>query len=37
MAALADWSGSGDYTGDTYVITNIVVDPSIDDSAFNPT
>ena len=37
MAALADWSGSGDYTGDTYVISNIVVDPSIDDSAFMPT
>jgi hypothetical protein len=37
MTALADWSGTGDYTGDSYVIYDIVVNPSIDDSAFEPT
>ena len=37
MTALAGWSGSGDYTGDSYVIYNIVVDPDIPDSAFVPT
>jgi hypothetical protein len=37
MAALAGWSGTGDYTGDNYVIYNIVVNPDIPDSAFEPT
>jgi hypothetical protein len=37
MTALADWSGTGDYTGDTYVIYDIVVDPTLDDSVFVPT
>ena len=37
MTALAGWSGSGDYNGDSYVIYNIVVNPDIPDSAFVPT
>ena len=37
MAALADWSGTGDYTGDSYVIYNIVVNPTLEDSVFQPT
>ena len=36
MTALADWSGTGDYEGDSFIIYNIVVDPTIDDSAFEP-
>jgi hypothetical protein len=36
MTALEDWSGTGDYEGDSYIIYNIVVDPTIDDSAFQP-
>jgi hypothetical protein len=37
MTALAGWSGSGEYNGDSYVIYNIAVDPDIPDSAFVPT
>jgi hypothetical protein len=37
MTALADWSGTGDYEGDTFTISNIVVNPTIDDSVFEPT
>jgi hypothetical protein len=37
MTALADWSGTGDYEGDTFIIYNIVVDPTIEDSVFQPT
>jgi hypothetical protein len=37
MTALADWSGTGDYEGDSFIIYNIVVDPTIPDSAFQPT
>jgi hypothetical protein len=37
MTALANWSGTGDYTGDSYVIYDIVVNPTIPDSAFEPT
>ena len=37
MTALADWSGTGDYEGDTFTISNIVVDPTIEDSVFEPT
>ena len=36
MTALADWSGTGNYEGDSYIISNIVVDPTIDDSVFQP-
>jgi hypothetical protein len=40
MGALANWSGTGDYefsSGDySYVISNVVVDPDIPDSAFEP-
>ena len=36
MTALANWSGTGDYEGDSFIIYNIVVDPTIDDSAFEP-
>jgi FlaG/FlaF family flagellin (archaellin) len=36
MTALANWSGTGNYEGDSYIISNIVVDPTIDDSAFQP-
>ena len=36
MTALEDWSGTGDYEGDSYIIYNIVVDPTIEDSAFQP-
>ena len=40
MGALANWSGTGNYeysSGDySYVISNIVVDPDIPDSAFQP-
>lgn len=38
IAALdADWSGSGSYTGDGYVIDNIVLNPPLEDSTFQPT
>jgi hypothetical protein len=37
MDALADWSGTGDYEGDSFIIYNIVVDPTIEDSVFQPT
>jgi hypothetical protein len=37
MAALANWSGTGNYEGDSYIIYNIFVNPTIDDSAFEPT
>ena len=37
MTALADWSGTGDYEGDTFTISNIVVNPEIEDSVFEPT
>ena len=37
MTALADWSGTGDYEGDTFTISNIVVNPTIEDSTFEPT
>jgi outer membrane lipoprotein-sorting protein len=37
MTALANWSGTGDYEGDTFTISNIVVNPTIDDSVFEPT
>lgn len=36
MAALDDWSGTGNYEGTGFTISNIVVDPSIPDSAFQP-
>ena len=40
MDALANWSGTGDYeysNGDySYVISNIVVDPAVEDSVFQP-
>jgi hypothetical protein len=40
LTALEDWSGTGDYEyesgGNSFVIYNIVVDPSLDDSAFQP-
>jgi len=36
MTALADWSGTGDYEGDSFIIYNIVVDPTIEDSVFQP-
>ena len=36
MTALADWSGTGDYEGDSYVISNIVVNPTLEDSVFEP-
>jgi hypothetical protein len=37
MTALANWSGTGNYEGDSYVISNIVVNPTLPDSAFQPT
>ena len=40
MDALANWSGTGDYEYSandySYIISNIVVDPAIDDSSFEP-
>jgi len=36
MTALANWSGTGNYEGDTYTISNIVVNPTIEDSVFEP-
>ena len=36
MTALEDWSGTGNYEGDTFIIYNITVDPAIDDSVFEP-
>jgi len=41
MDALVDgWDGTGDYeftaNGNTFIISNIVVDPTIDDSVFQP-
>jgi hypothetical protein len=41
MTALANWSGTGDYSytsnGNSFVIYNIVVNPELPDSAFQPT
>jgi hypothetical protein len=37
MTALADWSGTGNYEGDSFIISNIVVNPTLPDSAFQPT
>lgn len=40
LTALEDWSGTGDHeyesNGNSFVIYNIAVDPSLDDSAFQP-
>jgi len=37
MTALADgWTGTGNYEGDSFIISNIVVDPTLDDSVFQP-
>jgi hypothetical protein len=36
MTALANWSGTGNYEGDSYVISNIVVNPTLEDSVFQP-
>ena len=40
MTALEDWSGTGDYefthAGDSFIIYNIVVDPTVEDSVFQP-
>jgi hypothetical protein len=36
MTALAHWSGTGDYEGDSFIIYNIVVNPTVDDSVFEP-
>lgn len=36
MTALEDWSGTGDYEGDTFIISNIVVNPTLEDSVFQP-
>ena len=40
MTALANWSGTGDYeytsNGDSFIIYNIVVDPTLEDSVFQP-
>jgi hypothetical protein len=37
MDALANWSGTGNYEGDSYIISNIVVNPTLEDSVFQPT
>jgi hypothetical protein len=41
MSALTNWSGTGNYeyesNGNSFVIYNIVVNPSLPDSAFQPT
>ena len=34
--ALADWSGTGDYEGDGFVISNISLNPELADSIFQP-
>ena len=36
MTALADWSGTGDFEGDSFVISNIVLNPTLDDAVFQP-
>jgi hypothetical protein len=36
MTALANWSGTGNYEGDSFIISNIVVDPTLEDSVFQP-
>jgi len=40
MTALANWSGTGNYeytsNGDSFIIYNIVVNPTIEDSVFEP-
>jgi len=36
MTALADWSGTGDYEGDEFVISNISLNPELADSIFQP-
>jgi hypothetical protein len=36
MTALADWSGTGDYEGDGFIIYSIAVNPTLPDSAFQP-
>jgi hypothetical protein len=42
MDALANWSGTGDYTytdsvGTSYKIYNVVINPTLDDSLFQHT
>jgi hypothetical protein len=37
MTALANWSGTGNYEGDSFTIYDIYVNPTLDDSAFQPT
>jgi hypothetical protein len=34
MTALANWSGTGNYEGDSFTIYNIVVNPTLADSVF---
>lgn len=34
MTALANWSGTGNYEGDSFIIYNIVVNPTLADSVF---
>lgn len=36
MDALADWSGTGDYEGDDFVISNVALNPELADSIFQP-
>ena len=36
VTALADWTGTGDYEGDTFIISNIIVNPTLEDSVFQP-
>ena len=36
MTALANWSGTGNYEGDSFIISNIVVNPTLEDSVFQP-
>ena len=36
MTALANWSGTGNYEGDSFIISNIVVNPTLADSVFQP-
>ena len=35
-ALAADWSGTGNYEGDGYTISNISLNPTLDDSIFQP-
>jgi hypothetical protein len=35
-ALAANWSGTGSYNGDGYVIDNIALNPTLDDSIFEP-